>query len=126
MKFIQILFISSIILVTIKSYCTPEEEELISATKIRDYEDCERRTTSGELWEYKAYKCCYLYYKVDTDNYSAKVHTCMMITQTEYDNIKDTVDNYERNNNVKGVKIKCNSSYIHIGLFYILLLVIIL
>ncbi len=120
----QILFISSVILITIKSLCTPEEEELISASKIRNYEDCERRATSGELWEYGAYKCCYLYYKVDTDNYNAKVHTCMMITQTEYDNIKDTVDIYERDNNVKGVKIKCNSSSIHLGLFYLLLVII--
>ena len=124
MKIIQILFISSMILITIKSACTPDEEDLIKLSKIRDYDDCEKRTSTTELKESGAYKCCYLYYIVDSNNYKAKVHTCKLITQKEFDNIKDTVNRYESDNKVEDVKIKCNSSFIYLGLLYLLLLII--
>ena len=124
MKFIQILFISSFILITIKSACIPDEEDLIRLSKIRNYDDCDKRTSTTELRENEAYKCCYLYYTLDTDNYKAKVHTCKLVTQKEYDNIKDTVSRYESENKVEDVKIDCNSSFIYLGLLYLLLLII--
>ena len=124
MKFLEILLISSFILISIKPECIPELEDLSNTTKLRNYDDCEKRTTTSELKENDAYKCCYLGYTVDSDNLYAKVHTCTLITQSQYNNIKDLVKNYESSNKVKNVKIKCTASYIHIGLFYLLLLII--
>ena len=115
------IFIFVCLLFLIYSECIPEEDELVKIGKIRDYRDCESRTMDQELVENNAYKCCHLRYTVDSKNYYADVYTCTYITQNQYDNIKDTVKEYERVNDVVDVEIDCKSYYLQLGLLSILL-----
>ena len=120
MRFIESMFIIYSLLSLIKSLCTPDDEELLYLDKIRRYKHCERRLTDEEIND-NMYKCCYLYYFVDTRNVKSEVNTCIPITRNEYDNIRDTVRNYERKNDVEDVIIRCKGFYFNLGFLGIML-----
>ncbi len=102
----MLIFIS--LFVFIKPYCVPaDESELYSIGKIRDFDDCNARTSNDELKNMGAYKCCYLFYSQDSKNIYKEVDTCVLVTQSEYDNIKDYVKRLEDRYNMDDVKIKC-------------------
>ena len=106
------MFKTSIILaslfVLINSYCVFEtEEELMNAGKVRDFDDCNARTSNDELKNTGSYKCCYLFYTQDSNNIYKEVDTCVLVTQSEYDNIKDYVKRLEDRYRINDVKIKC-------------------
>ena len=106
MNKLLLIFIS--LFVFIKPHCVPEDEsELYSIGKIRDFDDCNARTSNEELKNMGAYKCCYLFYTQDSKNIYKEVDTCILVTQSEYDNIKDYVKRLEDRNGMDGVKIKC-------------------
>ena len=106
------MFKTSIILaslfVLINSFCEFEtEEDLMNAGKVRDFDDCNARTSNDELKNEGAYKCCYLFYSQDSKNIYKEVDTCILVTQSEYDNIKDYVKRLEDRYRIDDVKIKC-------------------
>ena len=105
MNKLLLIFIS--LFLFIKPYCIPEEGELYSIGKIRDFDDCNARTSNDELKNEGAYKCCYLFYTQDSNNIYKEVDTCALVTQYEYDNIKDYVKRLEDRYRMDGVKIKC-------------------
>ena len=106
MNKLLLIFIS--LFVFIKPHCVPaDESELYSIGKIRDFDDCNARTSNEELKFFGAYKCCYLFYSQDSNNIYKEVDTCILVTQSEYDNIKDYVKRLEDRNGMDGVKIKC-------------------
>ena len=121
MKYIEIIFLFALLFGLINSNCMISEEDLLEMDdKIRKYKHCEERENPEELIENNAYKCCYLYYYVDKKNYQAEVHTCLLVTRDQYDNIKDTVKDYEKNNDVEDVEINCRGKFIHLGLLALL------
>ena len=106
MNKLLLIFIS--LFVFIKPYCEPvDDSELYSISKIRDFDDCNARTSNDELKNMGAYKCCYLFYSQDSKNIYKEVDTCVLVTQSEYDNIKDYVKRLEDRYNMDDVKIKC-------------------
>ena len=106
MNKLLLIFIS--LFVFIKPYCVPaDESELYSIGKIRDFDDCNARTSNDELKNTGTYKCCYLFYSQDSKNIYKEVDTCVLVTQSEYDNIKDYVKRLEDRYNMDDVKIKC-------------------
>ena len=119
---IKKILILTTLFVLIKSYCEPGDDELRTLGKIRDYEDCEARTSTDELEEEGAYKCCHLYYVEDLNNVYSEVDTCLLITKTEYDNIKRFIEDYESKFRLEKAKIHCASSNIQFGLILILLI----
>ena len=117
---IKKILILATLFVLIKSYCEPESDELRTLGKIRDYEDCEARTSTDELEEEGAYKCCHLYYIHDSNNIYQEVDTCVLITQTQYDNIKNWVDDYEKYGGYEDVRIHCKGFSIQFSLLALL------
>ena len=106
MNMLLVIFIS--LFVFIKPNCEPADDiELYSLSKIRDYDDCSARTSNDELKNEGAYKCCYLFYTKDSNNIYKEVDTCILVTQSEYDNIKDYVEKLEDKLHIDDVKIKC-------------------
>ena len=106
MNKLLLIFIS--LFVFIKPYCEPvDDSELYSTSKIRDFDDCNARTSNDELKNMGAYKCCYLFYTQDSKNIYKEVDTCVLVTQSEYDNIKDYVKKLEDRYRIDDVKIKC-------------------
>ena len=106
MNKLLLIFIS--LFVFIKPYCEPvDDSELYSTSKIRDFDDCNARTSNEELKNMGAYKCCYLFYTQDSKNIYKEVDTCILVTQSEYDNIKDYVKKLEDRYRIDDVKIKC-------------------
>ncbi len=106
MNKLLLIFISLFVL--IKPYCEPvDDSELYSISKIRDFDDCNARTSNEELRNKGAYKCCYLFYTQDSKNIYKEVDTCVLVTQSEYDNIKDYVKRLEDRYRIDDVKIKC-------------------
>ena len=106
MNKLLLIFIS--LFVFIKPYCEPvDDSELYSISKIRDFDDCNARTSNDELKNEGAYKCCYLFYTQDSNNIYKEVDTCALVTQSEYDNIKDYVKRLENSYRIDDVKIKC-------------------
>ena len=115
------IFLFALLFGLINSNCMISEEDLIAIDdKIRKYKHCEERESQEELIENNAYKCCYLYYYVDKKNYQAEVHTCLLITKDQYDNIKDTVKNYEESRDVEDVSIDCKGNITKLGFLVIL------
>ena len=119
MKLLEIiLFI--LLLSVINSACIPDEEDLPKIGKIRDYEDCEKRTTDEELSSSGAYKCCLFYYYLDTYNLKSAVYTCDLITKDQYDHIKDTIKKLEKEKDIEDVEIDCKASYFKISIILLL------
>ena len=121
MKYMEIIFLFTLLFGLINSNCMISEEDLLELDeKIRKYKHCQDREREEELIENNAYKCCYLYYYVDKKNYQAEVHTCLLITKDQYDNIKDTVKNYEESRDVEDVSIDCKGNITKLGFLVIL------
>ena len=114
------LIILSSLLVLINSNCEPDLEELASLGKIRDYEDCERRTSSTELEEEEMYRCCHLYYTQETNNVYQEIDTCILITHAQYDDIKTYLDHLESAYRIEDTEIDCFGSYIKFSLLFLL------
>ena len=115
------LIILSSLFVLINSYCEPEDEDLLLLGKIRDYEDCEIRTSTTELQEKGMYRCCHLYYTQDTNNVYQEIDTCILITHAQYDDIKKYLDDLESRYSIEDTKIDCFGSYIKFSLLFLLL-----
>ena len=115
------LIIISSLFALINSQCVPEEDDLLLLGKLRDYEDCERRTTTAELEETSTYKCCHLYYEQETNNIYKEVDTCILITHAQYDDIKNYLDELESYYGIEKTKIHCFGSYIQFSLLILLL-----
>ena len=115
------LIIISSLIALINSQCVPEEDDLLLLGKLRDYEDCERRTTTAELEETSTYKCCHLYYEQETNNIYKEVDTCILITHAQYDDIKNYLDELESYYGIEKTKIHCFGSYIQFSLLILLL-----
>ena len=115
------LIIISSLFALINSQCEPEEDDLYLLGKLRDYEDCERRTTTAELKETSMYKCCHLYYEQETNNIYKEVDTCILITHAQYDDIKKYLDDLESIYKLEKTKIHCFGSYIQFSLLILLL-----
>ena len=65
------------------------------------------------------YRCCYLYYEFA----GKKTHDCKAISKIEYDNFDTYIKTYENaEKNADDFSFDCNSSYIIISMFWILLL----
>ena len=115
------LIILSSIFVLINSYCQPEDDDLLLLGKIREYEDCERRTTTTELQETEMYRCCHLYYTQETNNVYQEVDTCILVSHADYDDIKAYLDRLESTLRIEDTKIDCFGSYIKFSLLFLLL-----
>ena len=116
------ILILATLFVLIKSDCEPDETELRTTGKIRDYDDCDARTSTLELDEGGYYRCCHLFYIEDLNNVYSEVDTCLLVTKAEYDDIKRFIENYESHYRLEKAKIHCASYYIQFSLIFILLL----
>ena len=70
--------------------------------------------------------CCYFKYKFEKDGETEEGATCLEITDAIYKNIKDYIKDIKDSVKEDGVKVKeykidCNSSFLTISLFSILL-----
>ena len=117
MKLIDKIFIAFCLLSFINSTCHPDEEN----NKIRDDDDCNKRTFSEEESANQAYKCCYLKLEIDSPTMKGDEYSCIALTQEEYDHVKNTASVYENNSGVKKAEIDCKSSYLKYGLIFLFL-----
>ena len=116
------ILIFATLFVLIKSDCMPDETELRTTGKIRNFDDCDARTSTAELEELGYYRCCHLFYIEDLNNVYSEVDTCLLVRKSEYDDIKRFVENLESANRLEKAKIDCASYYIQFSLIFILLL----
>ena len=116
------ILILATLFVLIKSDCMPDETELRTTGKIRNFDDCDARTSTLELEEMESYRCCHLFYIEDLNNVYSEVDRCILVTKAEYDDIKRFVENLESTNRLEKAKIHCASSYIRFSLILILLI----
>ena len=118
----KIIFFFSLF-VLLKSECVPDfDDELKTLGKLRNYDDCRVRTTEDELNSTGTIKCCHFYYEYESHNIYEEVHTCTLITQTEYDNIKRYLKDIEAEYKFLNTKIHCFGMNIKINLLIILIL----
>ena len=118
------LIILASLFVLINSDCEPDDDELFNLAKIREYRDCELRTSTQELEDTSMYKCCHLYYEQDTNNVYQEIDTCVLITKTQYDNIKKYLEEIESRYRIENTKIHCFGAYIQFSLLILLFLFI--
>ena len=118
------LIILASLFVLINSDCEPDEDELFYLAKIREYRDCELRTSTQELEDKFMYKCCHLYYEQDTNNVYQEIDTCVLITKTQYDNIEKYLEEIESRYRIENTKIDCFGAYIQFSLLILLFLFI--
>ena len=117
MKIFYILFISFLILSSIKSTCLPDEEN----NKIRDDDDCTNRQLS-ETEKISYTRCCFVSRKIDDNTRKGKDYSCLPITENDYKNVKKLVKQFEEEPGVKDVKIDCKETYIKYALLSLFLL----
>ena len=117
MKVLEIIFIAFCIISFVYSTCEPDEEN----NKIRDKDDCIKRTFSEEESLNEAYKCCYMRQKIDSTVFKGKRYQCIAVTLNQYNYIKDLIKQYEAESGIDDVEIKCGSSYIKFGLLFLAL-----
>ena len=121
MKVLKLFFILSCLYAFINSTCGTEEED---SNIYRNYKDCMNRAFSSDEIEDGAYKCCYLEIEYKTTNTEREVHGCAALTQSQYENIRQTERAYEMEAGVDDVDIECKSSFIKLGiLFFVLFLI---
>ncbi len=106
MKIFNLVFITFCLISYINSTCQPDEEN----NKIRDKDDCIKRTFSEDETSKSAYKCCYMKQKKDDYNFKGKEYSCITLTQNDYNNIKQVIKNLESSNVIKDVDIDCKKS----------------
>ena len=118
------LIILASLFVLINSDCEPDDDDLFNLAKIREYRDCELRTSTQELEDKFMYKCCHLYYEQDTNNVYQEIDTCVLITKTQYDNIEKYLEEIESRYRIENTKIDCFGAYIQFSLLILLFLFI--
>ena len=121
MKLLKIFFILSCLYAFINSTCGTEEED---AYRYRDYKDCINRAFSSEEIEEGAYKCCYLEIEYESTNTEREVHGCVPLTQAQFENIRQTKRTYEMQTGVEDADIECESSFIKLGILFLVLFLI--
>ena len=117
MKVLEIIFIAFCIISFVNSTCEPDEEN----NKIRDKDDCIKRTFSEEETLNEAYKCCYMRQKVDSVDFKGKRYQCIAVTLDQFNYIKTLISDYENRAGIEDVEIDCESSYIKFGLLFLAL-----
>ena len=120
MKIFNLVFITFCLISYINSTCQPDEEN----NKIRDKDDCIKRTFSEDETSKSAYKCCYMKQKKDDYNFKGKEYSCITLTQNDYNNIKQVIKNLESSNVIKDVDIDCKKSYLKFSVFSLLLILL--
>ena len=120
MKIYEILIIFCLISF-IYSICEIEEGE-DETRKIRDKDDCTKRTFTEEEAYNGGYRCCMMKKKMDTNLYEGDIYSCIAVSSAQYDDIKNFVKEKEKEQGVKKVKINCKSSYLHFGIIIFILL----
>ena len=89
-------------------YCGAE----VSASKVKDCENLKLRDGG--------YKCCYFKGKMENEN----INTCVPLTKAEYDDIKKTIKDAEKDSRNEVDKLDCNSSYLKYSLISLLLILL--
>ena len=117
MKVLETIFIAFCVISFVYPTCEPDEEN----NKIRDEDDCTKRTFSEEEAADEAYKCCYMRQKIDSTVFKGKRYQCLAVTLNQYNYIKDLIKRYEAESGIDDVKIDCRSSYIKFGLLFLAL-----
>ena len=115
MKVLEIIFIACGVISFVYSTCEPDEEN----NKIRDKDDCTKRTFSEEESLNEAYKCCYMRQEIDSTVFKGKRYQCIAVTLHQYNYIEDLIKQYEAESGIDDVEIKCGSSYIKFGLLFL-------
>ena len=118
MKFFIFIFIISLCIILINSACQNEQETV----KIRDEDDCINRSFSTEEKNNGAYKCCFLKYYVDDNDYDGRYYDCIVLDNSQYNNIKNVRNYYERQFHAEYVNIDCKANYLEITLLGLILL----
>ena len=121
MKIIIKLFLVLFLFSYINTTCATDEDDQI---RYRDSDDCENREFDSEEIGENAYKCCHMEIETKTANVEKSVHCCIPLTQSQFENIKQTVREYEAGDNVDEVEIDCKSSYLRYGLFLLVLFIL--
>ena len=117
------LFFFFSLFVLLKSACVPDfDKELRNIGKLREYDDCSVRTNNSELNSTGAIKCCHLYYEYESYNLYQEIHTCALVTQLQYDNIKRYLKDIEGEYDFLNTKIDCFGINIKINLLIILII----
>ena len=120
MRILEAVLICIFLFQFINSECLVDEDALV---KIRDDDDCEKRSFSDEEKEEGAYKCCLVKMKVDSYTFKGKEYSCVPLTQAEYKDIKKYIKAAEKINEVKDLDIDCNSSYLAFSFIITLVLI---
>ena len=118
-KILDKIIIILTILSFINSICNTEDEEV---AKIRDTDDCSKRSFTDDETNEGAYRCCLVEKEVDRVDFYGTEFSCIALTANDYDKVKDLVDTMEKENGVDDVSIDCNSKYIKFGLLSLSLL----
>ena len=118
MRSFEILLFISYLFVFINSTCETDEEDTI---KYRKYANCKDRSFDSDEINNNAYRCCYIEIETETANVDKKVHGCIAITKTQYDNLRATIREKEAVAGVDDVEIDCESSYLIYGLYSLFL-----
>ena len=118
MKFFIFILIISSCIILINSTCRNEQETV----KIRDEDDCIRRTFSTEEANNGAYKCCFIRYYVDGNDYDGRYYGCIYLDNSQYNSINSVRDYYEKNFHADYVVIDCKANYLKISLLGLILL----
>lgn len=84
----------------------------ITASKAKDCENLKL--------DEKYYKCCYFKGKMENEN----INTCVPLTKAEYDDIKKTIKDFEKDSGNEVDKLDCNSSYLKYSLISLLLILL--
>ena len=121
MKALKIFFILSCLYAFINSKCGTEEED---SYRYRDYKDCINRAFSSDEIEDGAYKCCYLEIEYKSTNTEREVHGCAPLTQSQFENIRQTERTYEMEAGIDDVDIECESSLVKVGILFFALFLI--
>ena len=76
----------------------------LSTPKATGVEDCNGRDKDKDLDGNEYYRCCYLE--------SGEAKMCFPVTKDQYDEIDDSIDEYESQTGSKDVSIDCGENYI--------------
>ena len=118
-KILDKIIIILTILSFINSICNTEDDDV---TKIRDSEDCTKRSFSDDETYEGAYRCCLVEKEVSRVDFYGTEFSCIALTANDYDKVKDLVDTMEKENGVDDVSIDCNSKYLKFGLLSLVIL----
>ena len=119
MKILNQILIISCLLFFINSTCATDEDD--TSYKYRKYEDCSGKSFDEEELEGRAYKCCHIEIETKALNQEKEVHLCVPITQSQFDNIKSTINQFLNETGAKEIEIDCKSNFIKFSIFSLIL-----